>query len=184
MPVADSSIVRAELLHDAYRERARHTRGSQRAEKTPERDSEFVGTLLRRVVAEAKVDLGDDAPTDVLAVLTFETFSGNTGLTLFDVGTPRAVPLGLSTPFPYVGFVTTVVPGQGFGADLALHEGYAYVASGDAGLQVVNLTRARELFLATNPRPSLHSVHGPQEPLHSWTGIRANGHRCRREVRR
>ena len=49
--------------------------------------------------------------------------------------------------------VSTVIDLCGRGADLALHEGYAYVASGDAGLQVVNLTRARELFLAQTPDP-------------------------------
>ena len=102
-----------------------------------------MGGLVYGVVAEPDVNVGSGV-ADLVGVLSFNPRSGNTGITVFDVK-------GESPPHPYVGFVTTNVPGEGYGADLVLHEGFAYVASGEVGLQVIDLGRAAEAYRATKP---------------------------------
>jgi hypothetical protein len=96
---------------------------------------------------------------------------GQYGPHALDVRNPREVVLGAPTPFPCAGFVTTLVPGQGFGADLALREGYGYLASGAVGLQVVDLRRARELFVARGARSAdvdpVERAYGAFQP---WPG--------------
>jgi hypothetical protein len=77
--------------------------------------------MLEQRAASESGWIWGSGPTDVVAVLAFEGFSGNTGLTLFDVRNPRSVASGSPSPFPYAGFVTNVVPGQGFGSDYVLH---------------------------------------------------------------
>ncbi|MGI0149644.1 MAG: Ig-like domain-containing protein, partial [Thermoplasmata archaeon] len=77
-------------------------------------DSLFIGSMVRDVEVEKDVELeGGDA--DIVGVLSFNPRSGNSGLTLFDVTSRQS-------PFPYAGFVTTVVPGEGADSQVDLHE--------------------------------------------------------------
>jgi hypothetical protein len=97
-------------------------------------DSLFIGSMVRDVDVEKKASGG----SDILGVLSFNPRSGNSELTLFDVSTRES-------PFPYAGFVTTVVPGEGANFQMDLHEEFAYVAIG-SGIKIVNLSEANELF--------------------------------------
>ena len=106
-------------------------------------DSSFVGSMVRGIAAESDVDAGA-GPTDIVGVISFNVRSGNSDLTLFDVG--ASFP-----PYAYLGFVTTVVPGDGANSDIDLHEGFAYVATGTGGLKIIDLSLAREAYLAENP---------------------------------
>jgi hypothetical protein len=99
-------------------------------------DSLFIGSMVTDVDVEREAAGG----SDILGVLSFNPRSGNSGLTLFDVSSRES-------PFPYAGFVTTVVPGEGSDFQVDLHEGFAYVAMG-SGLKIVNLEEARNLFRA------------------------------------
>ncbi len=101
------------------------------------RDSLFVGSMVRQLVVED----GRDAGPDLAGVVSFNPRSGNGGITVFDVS-------GATSPYPFVGLVTTGLPGvQGaFDAGLALDRGFAYVASGTTGLQVVDLAVAESIF--------------------------------------
>ena len=113
-------------------------------------DSIFPGSMVRDIASEEGVDLGL-GPRDVVAVLSLVPAVGNAGLTIFDV-------TGFNQPFPYVGFVTTTIPGAGASFVVDLHEGFAYVASGTVGVSVVNLSTARELFQAETGESASTSI--------------------------
>ncbi|HSF18160.1 MAG TPA: Ig-like domain-containing protein [Vicinamibacteria bacterium] len=100
--------------------------------------SVFVGSMVRDISVEENVDM-QNGILDVAAVLSFNPRSGNSGLTMFDVTSRQS-------PFPYAGFVTTVVPGEGSDYQVDLHEGFAYVATAWGGLKIVNLREAKRLF--------------------------------------
>ena len=113
-------------------------------------DSIFPGSMVRDIASEEGVDLGL-GPRDVVAVLSLVPAVGNAGLTIFDV-------TGFNQPFPYVGFVTTTIPGAGAGFAVDLHEGFAYVALGTVGVSVVNLSTVRELFEAETGESASTSI--------------------------
>ncbi len=125
------------------------------------RETLFVGSMARDLEVEENVDVGLGR-RDVAAVLSFNPRSGNAGLTLFDVT--------LESPlYPYLGFVTTSLPGQGFASAFALRGSFAYVASGEAGLALVDLKRAVELYRAESPS-------GPNDiPLRVSQGLFTRG---------
>jgi len=107
------------------------------------RNSLYVGSMARDIQAEENVDVGIGR-RDLVAVLSFNPRSGNSGLTLFDVS--------LTSPrYPYLGFVTTNLPGQGFASSLDLRGSFAYVAGGSVGLELLDLKKAVELYRAESP---------------------------------
>ena len=106
-------------------------------------ESQFFGSMVSAMDGVTDVNLGA-GPSDYVAVLSLNPLIGTAGITAFDV--KAATP-----PYAYVGFVTTTVPGRGWAADLDLHEGFAYVASGDAGVQVIDLALAASIYRATEP---------------------------------
>ena len=105
-------------------------------------DTPLVG-IFPKVIAEESVDIGT-GETDLVAVLTTNTLSGQGILDVFAVG-------GSETPFPRAAVVTTNQGVQGsYAAGAALLKGFAYVVIGSGGLEVIDLNRAAELLQATS----------------------------------
>ncbi len=105
-------------------------------------DTPVVG-IFPHIAAEASVDFGS-GPTDLVATLTTNSFSGQGTLIVLDVGEE-------TPPFPWVAAVTTNQGTEGYAAALDLYEGFAYVATGPSGLKVVDLTVATDLYRSATP---------------------------------
>ena len=105
-------------------------------------DTPVVG-IFPHISAEASVDIGS-GPSDLVATLTTNSFSGQGTLIVLDVGEE-------TPPFPWVAAVTTNQGTEGYAAALDLYEGFAYVATGPSGLKVVDLTLAADLYRSATP---------------------------------
>ncbi len=95
--------------------------------------------IFPQITVEEGIDLGS-GETDLLATLTTNTFSNQGVLEVFEVR-------GEDSPFEWKAVVTTNqgVPGT-YASDVVLFKGWAYVAIGQGGLEVINLSRAAELL--------------------------------------